>query len=155
MNRFNIPTKSLVVLSLFFLLPLHGICQQNAPDASTDTALRALIASYSDARERIDTVLLQEILTNDIDQLVSSGTWRRGVETAKSGMVASSTNNKGKRTLTVDHIRLLDEQNGLVDCKYNIKRQDGSERRMWSTFVVVKREGNWKIAAIRNMLPAR
>ncbi|TDI72183.1 MAG: DUF4440 domain-containing protein, partial [Bacteroidetes bacterium] len=31
---------------------------------------------------------------------------------------------------------------------------DGTARKMWSTFIVVRNEDGWKIAAIRNMLPA-
>ena len=31
---------------------------------------------------------------------------------------------------------------------------EGNDRRMWSTFVMVKEADGWRIAAIRNMLPA-
>jgi hypothetical protein len=31
---------------------------------------------------------------------------------------------------------------------------EAGDRRMWSTFVMVKEAGEWRIAAIRNMLPA-
>ena len=31
---------------------------------------------------------------------------------------------------------------------------EGGDRRMWSTFVMVRESGGWRIAAIRNMLPA-
>jgi len=36
-----------------------------------------------------------------VDQLVSSGEWRTGIEGAMKGMVRSSTSNPGKRTLVV------------------------------------------------------
>jgi len=49
----------------------------------------------------MDTVMLKSILTPDVDQLVSSGEWRTGIEGAMKGMVRSSTSNPGKRTLVV------------------------------------------------------
>src|SRR5262245_56344738 len=65
---------------LFLLINSTGIfssyCQLNAPDGDQRKALVALIDQYSKAREKNDTVLLKEILTNDVDQLASSGEWR-------------------------------------------------------------------------------
>ena len=113
-----------------------------------------MIADYSLARENRDTVLLKKILTPDIDQLVSNGEWRRGITTAVEGMLKSSATKPGTRTLTVDKIRFLDGANALADARYDITNDDGSLRKMWSTFIVVKRNGLWKITAIRNMLPA-
>ncbi|MEO8853337.1 MAG: hypothetical protein ABI359_06140, partial [Ginsengibacter sp.] len=59
-----------------------------------------LIAHYSHARETKDTILLKKILTTDVDQLVSTGEWRSGIGAAVEGMMKSSTNNPGSRTLT-------------------------------------------------------
>jgi hypothetical protein len=113
-----------------------------------------LIDRYSEARETRDTVLLNSILTSEIDQLVSSGEWRMGKEGAMNGMMRSSTSNPGERVLTIDKLRLLNAGTALVDARYEIKNTDGSIRKMWSTFLVVKKEGAWRITAIRNMLPA-
>lgn len=41
-----------------------------------EKALYSLIDQYSQAQETSDTTLLKSILTEDIDQLVSSGEWR-------------------------------------------------------------------------------
>ena len=71
------------------------------------------------------------------------------------GMQTSSRRNPGKRTLTVEHMRLITPNSGIVDARYEIRNEDGSVRKMWSTFIVVLAEKNWKIAAIRNMLPAK
>jgi hypothetical protein len=70
------------------------------------------------------------------------------------GMMRSSSANPGERTLTVDKIRLLNEAAAIADARYEIRNADGTNRRMWSTFVVVYEAGTWKITAIRNMLPA-
>lgn len=117
-------------------------------------AIIALIGQYTQARETIDTVLLKTILTEDIDQLVSSGEWRRGIGTAVQGMLRSSTRNPGERTIEVEQVRFLNAGSAIADARYTIGNDDGTLRKMWSTFIVVRKEGNWKIAAIRNMLPA-
>ncbi len=133
---------------LLFYLPAFS--QQDVNESIT-----RLIADYAQARETQDTVLLSSILTDDIDQLVSSGEWRRGKEGAFKGMMRSSSGNTGTRTLTVEHIRLLSAKQAIVDARYEINQDNGSIRKMWSTFIVVKEKGKWKISAIRNMLPAR
>ncbi|MEM6632225.1 MAG: DUF4440 domain-containing protein [Bacteroidota bacterium] len=114
-----------------------------------------LIDAYALAREAKDTILLKEILVEDIDQLVSSGVWRRGLKTAIQGMQQSSSRNPGKRTLTVEHVRLITPASGIVDARYEIQHTDGSIRKMWSTFIVILEGKKWKIAGIRNMLPAK
>ena len=115
--------------------------------------INTLIDNYAEARTEKDVQLLTSILTEDIDQLVSTGEWRRGFNSSLEGMLRSSSSNPGGRTLTVENIRLLTEESAIVDCKYEIKNTDGSIRKMWSTFAVVHEQNAWKIAAIRNMLP--
>lgn len=139
-----------IVCLLYQFIPLYA---QTPAFIDDQTAITTLIAQYAQAREAQDTMLLKSILTEDIDQLVSSGEWRRGINTAVQGMQRSSGNNPGTRTLTVKHIRMLDSNVAVVDARYVIERTDGSARRMWSTFLVKRIDGQWKIAAIRNMLP--
>ncbi|MHA7130231.1 DUF4440 domain-containing protein [Algoriphagus namhaensis] len=110
---------------------------------------------YSLARENQDTVLLKKILTEDIDQLVSSGEWRSGLDEAIAGMMASSTTNHGSRKLTVERIKFMDSNVAVVDARYEIIDEEIVTRKMWSTFVVHRVEKVWKIASIRNMLPAK
>lgn len=135
------------------VLILMSIALQ-AQRESDRMAINKLIDLYSEAREKSDTMLLKNILTEDIDQLVSSGEWRDGIKVAVQGMLRSSQANSGSRKLTVDKIRFLDSKNAIADCRYEIQSADGSERKMWSTFIAVKKGGQWKISAIRNMLPA-
>jgi len=114
----------------------------------------ALIDAYTQTRENKDMVLLGSILTDDIDQLVSSGEWRNGKKESVDGMMRSSGSNPGSRTITVEKIRFFDPKTAIVDAKYEIQNNEGTTRKMWSTFIVVYQENSWKIAAIRNMLPA-
>jgi uncharacterized protein (TIGR02246 family) len=137
----------------FLLSPFLSAQDQKKTDDKTRDVY-ALIDNYSLAREKKDTALLKTILTHDVDQLVSTGEWRNGIGEAVRGMLRSSQNNPGTRTLTLESVRFLDSQSALADARYEIKNVDGTTRKMWSTFVVVKHEGRWKIAAIRNMLPS-
>jgi hypothetical protein len=123
-------------------------------DDKQKKSLTALIDQYSEARTKSDTVLLKSILTSDIDQLVSTGEWRNGIKTAVKGMLNSSANNSGTRTLTVEKIKMLNASCAVVDCRYEIQEANGATRKMWSTFVAVSEKGKWKISAIRNMLPS-
>ena len=147
--------KNIVLLLLYNLsgvLFLYG--QDNLPAAHQRKAITSLIDQYSKAREKRDTVLLKTILTTDVDQLVSTGEWRNGIDAAVSGMLKSSASSPGKRTLTVDKIKMLNATIAITDCRYEIQNTDGTTRKMWSSFIVVAEKAVWKIGAIRNMLPA-
>jgi hypothetical protein len=85
---------------------------------------------------------------------VSSGEWRNGIDASVKGMLSSSANAPGTRTLNIEKIRMFNPNSAIVDCKYEIKNMDGTTRKMWSSFIVISYEGIWKITAIRNMLPA-
>ena len=138
----------IIVMATTFL---HG--QHTTPDDKQRKDISALIDKYSQAREKRDTALLKDILTSDVDQLVSTGEWRNGIGASVKGMLSSSANSPGTRTLNVDKIKLLSATSAIVDCKYEIQNPNGNTRRMWSTFIVVSNKGIWKISAIRNMLP--
>jgi uncharacterized protein (TIGR02246 family) len=142
---------------LFFLFIITGAClygQNKIPDKKQRQDIQSLIDQYSEAREKRDTVLLKTILTTDVDQLVSSGEWRNGIDASVKGMLSSSANAPGTRTLNIEKIRMFNPNSAIVDCKYEIKNMDGTTRKMWSSFIVISYEGIWKITAIRNMLPA-
>ena len=139
---------------LLILLNLGIISIVFSQDSSESQAIHSIIDQYSQARETRDTALLKKILTPDVDQLVSTGEWRNGISAAVAGMLKSSASSPGTRTLQVDKIKMLNEATAIVDCKYEIQNQDGTKRKMWSSFVVVSHNNIWKISAIRNMLPA-
>ncbi len=129
-------------------------CQESKPNTEQQKAIVTLIDQYSEAREKNDTVLLKNILTGDVDQLVSNGEWRNGIGAAIQGMLKSSGSNPGTRTLSIENMRMVNQTTAIVDCRYEIKNTDGTLRKMWSTFFVIIENKKWKITAIRNMLPA-
>ncbi len=138
---------------LFICLNILNIPSVMAQNIEDNRNINLLIEQYNQAREEKDINLLKNILTTDIDQLVSSGEWRRGNETAIAGMLRSSNRNPGQRTITIEKIRFLDSNVAIVDTRYEIKLDNNTVRNLWSTFIVVQQEGKWKIAAIRNMSP--
>lgn len=141
-----------LLLNMACIIFIYG--QNGEPSEHQRKAISFLIDQYSEARGKNDTLLLKTILTTDVDQLVSNGEWRNGIGDVVRGMLKSSANSPGTRTLQVDKIRMLSPTSAIVDCKYEIQNTDSTMRRMWSVFIVVAEKGAWKISAIRNMLPA-
>jgi len=147
--------KNILLLLLLNVVAFAFLHAQNIEANDTQKKnIYSLIDKYSEAREKRDTILLKNILTTDVDQLVSTGEWRNGVAASVKGMLSSSANSPGTRTLTVDKLRMLNLTSAIVDCRYEITNPDNTARKMWSTFMVISEQGVWKITAIRNMLPA-
>lgn len=147
---------SIVVVSLLLLVGGSATLLAQSGDHSKDeTAIRGVVQKYLDSREQRDPKTLATLFVDDVDQLVSSGIWRRGREELVKGTLASSENNAGKRTLNVETIRFVTPDVVIADARYEIVGADGAAtRKMWSTFVMKRGDTGWQIAAIRNMLPA-
>lgn len=138
------------------LLPLTvSLAGQTAPAPTADeAAVRAVVASYVDARERRDPAAIGALFTADADQVNSSGDWRRGREGIVKGTLESSQRNSGSRRITVKAVRFTSPVMAIVDGDYEIGAAGpGGARLMWTTFVIVRQPDGWRIAAIRNSLP--
>ena len=139
-----------ICAALAFALPVFA--QGSSAD---DAAIRAVVQKYMDARDRQDPRAIESLFTADADQLVSSGEWRKGREEVVKGTMASSQSTGGKRTITVESVRFLSPTVALADGHYDLTGLAGGEtRHMWTALMLVKTGGQWKISAIRNMLPA-
>jgi len=124
----------------------------SAQSPADDAAIKDVVRRYVDAREARDPEAVAALFTADADQLVSSGEWRRGRDVLVKGTMASSARNTGTRTIVVETVRMLGPDAAIADARYEIS---GAEtRKMWSTFVMARQQGQWRISAIRNMLPA-
>jgi hypothetical protein len=145
--------KIIFLLTLFHSVITFSYAQGEANQDKLKQEIYTLIDNYSQAREKKDTVLLKSILTPDVDQLVSSGEWRNGIQGSVKGMLRSSESNPGLRKLIVEKIRFINSESAIVDARYEIQNTDGTIRKMWSTFIVINIKNAWKISAIRNMLP--
>jgi uncharacterized protein (TIGR02246 family) len=142
------------VLTLF--LPACLLVAQSPPTADADRAsIRGIVQEYVDAREKQDPKAVEALFTSDADQLVSSGEWRKGRPAVVEGTLNSSKQTGGKRTITVESIRFLTPDVALADGRYRLAQLAGNTQRdMWTTLILTRANGGWRISAIRNMLPA-
>jgi uncharacterized protein (TIGR02246 family) len=135
---------------------LAPLLAQGPPSATGDeAAVREVVRKYVEAREARDPKALERLITPDADQLVSDGTWRRGREAMIRGMLESSRRTGGRRTITVESVRFLANDVAMADGRYTqTGLAGGRDRAMWTTILLRRGPDGWRIAAIRNMLPA-
>ena len=129
--------------------------QQPTVETNDEAAIRETVQRYVDARDKMDEHAIDALFTSDADQLVSTGEWRKGRKDVVRGTLASSQSSAGKRTITVVSVRFVAPNVALADGRYEISGLAGAEsRKMWTTLVLTRGSDGWRIAAIRNMLPA-
>jgi len=120
-----------------------------------EAAVREIVKRYVDAREHQDPKAVEALFTSDADQLVSSGEWRKGRGEVVKGTMASSQSTGGNRTITVESVRFIAADVALADGRYELTGLAGGQtRKMWTTLLLKRGPDGWRIAAIRNMLPA-
>ena len=129
------------------------LLQDRLTSSGDETAVRDVVRKYVEAREQRDAAAVRALFTEDADQLTSSGEWRRGREDVVKGSLASSAANTGKLAIVIDSVRFPSPDVALADGAYTIAG-GAATRNMRTSFVLVRRGGVWRIAAIRNMLPA-
>ena len=116
--------------------------------AADEAAIRDVVRQYVDARDSRDAKTIDALFTADADQHTTSGEWRRGRAAIVAGTQASSERNPGRRRITLTAVRFVTDDVAIADGPYEI-----GAARMWTTIVVVRQDGAWRIAAIRNMAP--
>ena len=142
---------SCLTVSLSFLFAT-ALLSGNATD---ETAITDLVQHYVDARNGKDAAALRALFTPDVDQLVSTGEWRRGLDALLQGAMASSKKETGHSSVHLESIRLIGPDAAIADGRYQTSAIGSVQpRQMWSTFVLQRTAAGWRIAAIRNMLPA-
>lgn len=128
---------------------------QAPANAGGEASIRDVVQKYMDARDQRDATALAALFTSDVDQLVSSGEWRKGREAVVKGTLGSSQSTGGKRTITIESVRFLSPDVALADGRYELSGlANGETRKMWTTILLKHDPDGWHIAAIRNMLPA-
>ena len=131
-----------------FLFSIQLLAAQPGAGPGDEAAVREMVKRYADARDVSDPKAIGALFTDDADQLVSTGEWRRGRDALVRGMLSSSAHETGKRTLAVETVHFVGADVAIADARYEI-----GERKMWSTFNMKRGSGGWRIQAIRNMLP--
>jgi uncharacterized protein (TIGR02246 family) len=140
----------IVVLSFFLLLTPTLAAQ---PSSADEAAVRQVVANYVNARELRDPRAIEALFTADADQHTTGGEWRRGRAQVVAGTLESSKRNPGTRNITVSAVRFLTADAAIADGPYEIGSGAGV-RRMWTTIVLTRTADSWRIAAIRNAVPA-
>lgn len=122
-----------------------------------EAAIRAVVQAYVDARTATDPKAIAALFTADADQLVSDGTRRRGRDELVRGMLESTARNPARRTIAVHTIRLLSPEIAVVDGDYRqaAAAEGQADRALQAAITLARTPEGWKIAAIRNMLPAQ
>ena len=141
--------RILFAISLCALIVTAASAQNGSGDAR-EAAVRAVVASYVDAREKQDAAAIGALFTDDADQFNSSGEWRRGREAIVKGTLQSSQRNAGARNITLKAVRFPAPGLAIADGEYGI-----GEQRLWTTLVLTRQGETWKIAAIRNIAPRK
>ncbi len=144
--------RASIFAAITLLLAVGAFIQTPSKD---EAAIREIVSQYVGARERIDPKAVEELFTTDADQLVSSGEWRRGRDAVVRGAMASSQRTGGRRTITVESVRMVTPDVAIADGRYELTGlAGGTSRSMWATLVLKRTDKGWRITAIRNMLPA-
>jgi uncharacterized protein (TIGR02246 family) len=141
--------RTLLLLSLVASPTAAGLSAAQSPD---EQAIRTVVGSYVNARELQDPAAIEALFTADADQHTTAGEWRRGRSEVIRGSLASSKQNPGNRRITVETVRFITPDVAIADGPYEITAE-GSVRQMWTTIVLEREHGAWRIAAIRNMVP--
>lgn len=96
----RLPPHARAAMTLL-VLPLTASLAGQTGQAPTadEAAVRAVVASYVEARERRDPAAIGALFTADADQVNSSGDWRRGREGIVKGTLESSQRNGGSRRI--------------------------------------------------------
>ena len=139
----------LLILSLA-LVPSVLTAARQAP-AADEAAVREVIRRYENARDAKDAKAIEALFTADADQHTTAAEWRRGRDHVVTGSLGSSKQNPGDRTITVTSVRFITPDVAIADGPYEIATA-GTVRRMWTTIVLTREAGTWRISAIRNMM---
>lgn len=117
-----------------------------------ETAIREVVRRYVEGRTAEDPKQIEALFTADADQHTTAGEWRRGRDQVVPGTLRSSANNPGTRRIVIEAIRFVTPDVAVVDGPYEIG-DPPNVRRNWTTIVMKREAGAWRIAAIRNALP--
>jgi uncharacterized protein (TIGR02246 family) len=147
--------RTAFAIGIWLLAAFQSPARPASGGAADESVIRGVVKSYLDARERRDDATLRGLFTEDADQLTSSGEWRKGREAIVSGTLASSQRTTGTRRINIETIRFPTTGVAIADGRYEIAGpSEDANRRMWTTFVLVRQGKEWRISGIRNMLPA-
>ena len=140
-------------LLLFVLVAAGAVAEaQDGADRSADEAtIRQVTQDYIARRDEGDEAGLRALLTENVDQRLTSGRMRTGQDEVVSGSLGSTQSSGGKRVITLKEIRFLGDDVAIANGDYNsLGRADGTDLYMRTTIIFQRSDEKWRIAAIRN-----
>ena len=142
----------LLILSLSLALVPHAPAVAQQARTADEDAVREVVRRYENARDATDAQAIEALFTFDADQHTTAAEWRRGRAQVVTGSLGSSKQNPGDRTISVTSVRFITPDVAIADGPYDIAA-GGTVRHNWTTIVLKREAGTWRIAAIRNMMP--
>src|SRR5262245_41510607 len=135
------PMRTFLAILLSVLTVTAATAQSGSSASRDEAAVRAVVASYVEAREKQDAAAIGAVFTEDADQYNSSGDWRRGRDAVVKGTLQSSQRNPGTRNIDLKAVRFPAPGMAIADGEYGI-----GEQRLWTTLVLTRQGDTWKIA---------
>jgi uncharacterized protein (TIGR02246 family) len=145
-------SKVFVVGMLLSMYLSQTAVAQDTPNRSADeAAIRQVTQDYIARRDEADEAGLRALLTENVDQRLTSGRMRIGQDEVVSGSLGSTQSSGGKRVITLKEIRFLGDDVAVANGNYDsLGRADGTDLYMRTTIVFWRTDGQWRIDAIRN-----
>jgi uncharacterized protein (TIGR02246 family) len=148
------PVITVAIIALALTGP--AIAQTPAPAGGDEAAIRRILQDHDEARNRSDWKAMGQLFVDDAEQLTSTGEWRKGRAEIEKGVAQRmATVYKGGKYLTkIETVRMLTPSVALVDGTFEIANiAGGASRRGHTTYILVKSDDRWRIAAARSMVP--
>ena len=138
----------IIVFVCLLAAPMRAQTPAAAPIEESRVA--AVVHNYVKARNTRDPKAIEALFTADADQYTTAGEWRRGREHVIPGTARSTNQNPGIRSIDIAAVRFITPDVAIADGTYTIA---GNDAPRWTTIVLKRERDQWRIAAIRNMLP--
>ena len=142
--------------ALFMLaLTVPAIGKTRAATGPDEKAIRRVVQQQDDARNRGDWKALGQLFAEDADQQTSAGDWRRGRTEIEKGVAQTmgTAYKGGKYATKIERVQMLGPGVAIADGAFEIANIGGGARRGRTTYILVKSGDQWRIAAIRSMVP--
>lgn len=159
----NLQSRRLVILGLAigaFVAPVLAAAEAAGGASSAADAVRARVEEYTRAWNTHDAGAVAAFFTEDADMVIGNGPRISGREAIQGWWAKYFSRIDEQRTgsFTVTSIRVLSPDVAVVDLDSSTGRADSEAGEMPTrlargTWVVVQRDGEWLIAALR-ALPA-
>ena len=146
----KIISRSVLVVAL--AAAAGGVSGQEGDEA----AIRRVVERFDETRNTGDWKGFAALFVKEADQIISSGTWRKGPEDIAKGMqeITSTAYKGATHKTTADRVRMLAPGVAISDGTFTITNiAGGGGRKGLVTMVLVKDGGEWRIAAARSMVP--